>query len=1169
MFTSCRFLQCLTVAVLLSLSACAFADDNKPIAPLGKDGKPLNFDFEDGTLKDWTATGTAFDKQPIKGDTVFPRRNQHSNHHGNYWIGGFELLGDDAVGTLTSIPFKASHRWASFLFAGGTWAETRVELVTADDNKVFFKSSGAEDETLRPVIVDLEKQLGKDIIIRLVDDRKGGWGHVNFDDFEFYEQRPKINNEMAAAAPLVHDEFKFAGLTPEKAAEAMTLPEGFKAQLFAGEPDVVQPIAFTIDSRGRIWVVEGMTYPVRAPEGKGQDRILVLEDEKGDGHFTKRTVFMEGLNLVSGIEVGFGGVYIGAAPYLMFIPADINADTPKPSGDPQILLDGWGHHDTHETLNTFCWGPDGWLYGCHGVFTQSDVGKPGTPPADRVHVNCGVWRYHPTQHIFELFSEGTSNPWGVDFDDHGQCIIEACVIPHLWHMIQGGHYQRQGGDHDNKFVFDDIKTIADHLHYAGSGGPHAGNGKSSSAGGGHAHAGFMCYLGGSWPAEYTGQYFMNNIHGARINVDVPEAKGSGIVGHHGKDFILFNDQWSQIINLRYDQDGSMYMIDWYDKNQCHSNDAKAHDRTNGRVFKVVYGDTKTTKVDLSKLSDAELVKLQLSKNDWNVRTARRVLQERQALGKLTPDANKSLVDILQNNPDESRKLRALWALNCTGGLTPELLAQQLKSDKQFVVAWAIQLLTEGKTASAGVVQEFAKLAKDSPSAVVRLYLASAMQRLPFEQRWDVVTNLVSHVEDADDHNLPLMDWYALEPLCPKDPDRALALAAQSKLPRMLSFAVRRISGSEGDVIPRLVKALGQADDAGRQLEILRGIRESLRGQRAVEMPKEWKEIEPKLAKSSDAAVRAQSSGLAVTFGSADAIAAARTLIVDGRRAYADRQNALDSLLGIKDAALVETLQKLLVDPPMRGPALRGLAAYDDPNTAKAILTAYASFTPAEKKDALSTLASRLSSAKELLGAIGSNAVASKDVSADVVRQLRSLKNADIDAQVAKVWGVLRESPEDKKARIAQLKTLLQTAKATDDPSRGRRLFSNNCQQCHSLYETGGHVGPDLTGSNRADLDYLLENVVDPNAVIPNDYRTTEIETKDGRVVLGIIKREDDKSLTIVMPNEDLVLPKNEIKERTLRTMSMMPEGLLDSLPEQDIRDLAAYLRGKAQVPIAP
>src|SRR5438093_11036734 len=148
------------------------------------------------------------------------------------------------------------------------------------------------------------------------------------------------------------DVIKFSGISPEAAARKMSLPPGFRATLFAGEPDVKQPIAFAIDHRGRLWVAEAYTYPIRAKEGEGKDRILVFEDTDGDGKFDKRTVFIEGLNVVSGIEVGFGGVWVGAAPYLMFIPI-ADGDAPKPKGPPQILLDGWGYQDTHETLNTF------------------------------------------------------------------------------------------------------------------------------------------------------------------------------------------------------------------------------------------------------------------------------------------------------------------------------------------------------------------------------------------------------------------------------------------------------------------------------------------------------------------------------------------------------------------------------------------------------------------------------------------------------------------------------------------------------------------------------------------------------------------------------------------------------------------------------------------------
>src|SRR4029079_15571094 len=225
-------------------------------------------------------------------------------------------------------------------------------------------------------------------------------------------------------------------------------------------------------------------------------------------------------------------------PYLAFVPIDASGD--KPAGPPRFLLDGWGYEDTHETLNTFPWGPDGWLYGCHGVFTHSRVGKPGTPDAQRVPINAGVWRYHPTRHFCEVCAHGTSNPWGLDFNDRGQAFVEACVIPHAFHVIQGGRYHRQAASHFNPYTFDDIKTIADHLHYLGA-NPWGGNNKADSAGGGHAHCGTMIYLGGAWPAESRDQMFRGNIHGRRINMDVLKAKGSGYVAGHGPDFLLAND----------------------------------------------------------------------------------------------------------------------------------------------------------------------------------------------------------------------------------------------------------------------------------------------------------------------------------------------------------------------------------------------------------------------------------------------------------------------------------------------------------------------------------------------------------------------------------------------------------------------------------------------------
>ncbi len=1180
--------------VALLLSTLSFLSFGQSL-PVDKEGKPLNLDFESGTLKDWFAEGNAFERQPVRGDTVSVRRSDmKSGHAGNFWVGSYEVGGDEPQGKLESTPFKVTQPFASFLVGGGSQESTRVELVLADTKEVFFKVSGNNEETMKPVVVDLAKQAGKSIFIRVVDQSSGGWGHVNFDDFKLHATRPKFANEVNAATagksempPL--DVVKFAGTTPEQAAKEMTLPPGFKATLFAGEPDVKQPIAFAIDHRGRLWVAEAYTYPIRAKEGEGKDRILVFEDTDGDGKFNRRTVFMEGLNLVSGLEVGFGGVWVGAAPYLMFIPIQ-DGDEPKPAGKPQILLDGWDYkRDTHETLNTFTWGPDGWLYGCHGVFCPSLVGKPGAPENERQWMDAGVWRYHPTKHIFEVFAEGTSNPWGVDFDERGQCWTEGCVIPHLYHMIQGGRYQRQGGEHFSTsrdetarnekhreqgsrkpifpYIYEDIKTVADHLHYAGDKGPHAGNARSGAVGGGHAHAGLMVYQGDNWPEEYRGKIFMNNIHGARINMDIPERAGSGFVGHHGKDMINFNDKWSQILNLQSGPDGAVYLIDWYDKNECHHNDPNGHDRSNGRIFKVSYGEAKFEKVDLEKNPEQELIQLAIDKNDWAGRHARRILQERSSTDSTLGGKVAKRMPAETPGYDPDQKLRWLWTLHSAGGAgDPQYL---LHRANQFVRAWEVQFLCEDKKVTTKVLKELSHLAREDKSPVVRLYLASAMQRLPVEDRWDVIEALSQHAEDANDHNIPLMVWYAAEPLVAKDTERALKLAENSKLPKLLNFTARRAGAlNTPEAFAAIKKALLRAPDDSHRLDILSGLSTSLQGQRKVAAPQGWSDVESKLGASQNTEVRSLVQSLSLTFGSAQALASLRKTLMDASAEAGARRAAYDSLFAAKDEGLPPLLQQLLKDSQLQGPAIRGLAAYDYAKTPAAILAVYPSLPAGPKRDALNALSSRAAFAVPLLAAIGDGKITKQDLTADLVQQLRNLKNPEVNDLLTKVWGVARESAADKLAEIGRFKKIYYAGGSTPgDAVRGRVVFAKTCQQCHTLFGTGGKVGPDLTGSNRGDLDYILQNIVDPNAVIPNDYRSWNIDMKDDRVITGIVKEQNDRAVVVVTANETLTLPRNEIAKMQQGQLSMMPEGLLTPLNEQEVRDLIYYLRQPGQVPL--
>ncbi len=1136
--------------------------------PKDATGKVLNFDFEKGTLEDWKVEGIAFEGQPVAGDLVVARReDMRSQHQGKYWIGGFEKKGDREIGSLTSVPFKITKPFASFLLGGGPHRDTRVELVEVGSNKVLAQYYGRETENMRSVVVDLRMHQDKEIFIRIIDNVRTGWGHINFDNFRLHAEQPGILS--ASEVQIVADEYPLKGVSGKQAAEAMKLPEGFRVMASATEPDVMQPIAMALDDRGRVWIAEAYEYPKRAAGDTGRDRILIFEDADGDGLLEKRKVFAEELNLVSGLEVGFGGVWVGAAPYLLFIP-DKNGDD-VPDGKPEILLDGWGYQDTHETLNAFIWGPDGWLYGCHGVFTHSKVGKPGTAEKDRQPINAGIWRYHPIKHVFEVFSHGTSNPWGVDFNDRGQAFCTACVIPHLYHMIQGARYERQAGTHFNPYTYDDIKTIADHRHYLGA-TPHSGNGKSDAAGGGHAHAGAMIYLGGKWPSVFRDQIFMNNIHGQRLNIDILKPNGSGYIGSHGPDFLLTGDQASQILNLRYGPDGQAWMIDWYDMQACHSNEANKHDRSNGRIYKIVYGSLNPVSVDLTKKSDVELAEMTLSENDWYVRHGRRVLQERAVQRSIDAKAVERLKEITFTNPSETRRLRAAWALSCIGRFDDATCKRLLQDQSPYVRGWAIQLGNQlGLSLASVSPTALADLAKSDPSPVVRLYIASAAQFAKPADRWNLIEGLASHPEDAKDHNLPLMIWYAAEPLADVDADRALALGLKvgTNIPTVRNLMLRKIGASRSkESIATLIRALGKTNQTEVQLAFLDAIRTSLAGQRQAEAPAEWNALYERLSQSSDANVKLQAQALGVTFGSESALATVRQMVQTKTESSEKRSEALRSLLGAKDPKLGPVLRALLEDSDLRSLAISGLAQYSDSSTPDLLLRRYDSLSQADKRAALSTLSSRAEYAIALLQAIDAKKLGASDLTADLVRQMQFLNSPDVMKLLEKTWGTARETPAEKAKMIQEYKELVESKKgAKPDLSVGRAIFAKTCQQCHQLFGTGGKVGPDLTGSNRANLDYLLSNIVDPSAVMAKEYQPSILVLEDGRVVTGIVKSEDATSVTIQTADSKEILPKSEITRRQLSEKSMMPDDQLKAFNPMEVRSLMAYLANDRQVPL--
>ena len=606
-----------------------------------------------------------------------------------------------------------------------------------------------------------------------------------------------------APAPFNTQEITIPFLKPAEALKAIAVPKGFRVQLAAAEPMVQQPIDMAWDTRGRLWVAECYTYAERETnfEKKLKDRIIILEDTDHDGVFDKRKIFWDGASQLTSIELGFGGVWAACAPNILFL-ADRNGDD-QPDGEPEVILDGFDTDKVrHNIVNGLRWGPDGWLYGRHGILGPgSKVGRPGTPEAKRTHIQCGIWRYHPTRKSFEVVCHGTTNPWGHDWDEHGQLFFINTVIGHLWHAVPGARYQRMYGNHFDKHLYELIQQTADHYHFD------VGKEKWSdlkktgmtsgtdAAGGGHAHTGMMIYLGDNWPAEYRGNVFTLNLHGLRMNQESLHRQGAGYVGKHAADFMFTSDIWFRGIELSYAPDGSVYVLDWSDIGECHDNDG-IH-RTSGRIYRISYGKTEAAKVDLTEWSNDDLAESVGSPNEWYSRQARQLIQQRAAAGQDLTKAALKLMNTYRLTSSIPTALRAMWTLNAIGSADEDWLLEQSNDEREHIRTWAIKLLCDQEALSKKTQKRFIEMGGQDKAGLVQLQLASALQQLPLEDRWPLANALVSQDTFAKDPVFPLLVWYGINPAVTENRNAALKLVAQCKIPKVRQFIARRLAGEAG------------------------------------------------------------------------------------------------------------------------------------------------------------------------------------------------------------------------------------------------------------------------------------------------------------------------------------------------------------------------------------
>lgn len=593
--------------------------------------------------------------------------------------------------------------------------------------------------------------------------------------------------------PRRHDRPPGPPVSAEEAVKKMTVPEGFSVEIVAAEPDVVNPVSMCIDEKGRFWITESFEYPRREP-GPGRDRIKVLEDTNGDGKVDKVTVFAEGLNIPSGIAVGYGGVWVANAPDILFLQdtdGDLKADKQE------VIVTGFGRTDTHELPNSFTWGPDGWLYGLNGVFNYCDVKYGESNPNFKSDhpgwkFTCAMFRIHPRTREFQIFAEGTSNPWGIAMNDKGEYFISACVIDHLWHIAESAYYIRQGGPYPAFTA--PMRSIVDHKHQKA------------------AYCGITWFNSDAYPEEYRNVLYMGNIHGGCINADIADPAGStykgrphpgfaakagawdkdefGIIAKTGDekapklaDFLTANDPWFMPVAQKIGPDGNLYILDWYDRYHCYqdaNSDPAGIERERGRLYRVVYkGHQNQTASDYGAKDSLELVDLLLNgRNEYIKETARRLLSERALAG--SPEYENLLGAALEESLDVNWRLQCLWALAGTkAGLSEANLRQLMASKEAHIRSWGVRLAGNGQQLSKEASQQIAALAKDESPLVQRQVVVTVCKHKDSVDPLPILLEVLTTC--GDDPLIPHLIWQNLHPQLETRSAEFLKLAKQYNL----------------------------------------------------------------------------------------------------------------------------------------------------------------------------------------------------------------------------------------------------------------------------------------------------------------------------------------------------------------------------------------------------
>lgn len=954
-------------------------------------------------------------------------------------------------------------------------------------------------------------------------------------------------------------------LSPEESARKFTVVDGLEMGLVLHEPEIAQPLQISFDERGRMWLVEYRQYP--EPAGltlvshdqfwravydkvpppppnhfKGKDRVSIHEDTDGDGTYDRHSVFVDGLNIATAAVCGRGGVWVLNPPYLLFYP-DADGDD-VPDRDPEVHLEGFGLEDTHSVVNSLRWGPDGWLYAAQGSTVSGRVRAPAATNEPVQILGQNIWRYDPARRRYEVFAEGGGNAFGVEIDDAGRIFSgHNGGNTRGFHYVQGGYLQKgfeKHGQLSNPYAFG---------YYPPMKHPDVER---------FTHT-FVIYGGGALDGKFAGRLFgIEPLQGRVVMSDITR-EGSTFRTRDVGYAVTSADPWFKPVDIKQGPDGALYIADWYDFQVNHWRNYQGNmDAGNGRVYRLKAAAAKGPPLeDLRRVPSARLVELLSHANRWTRQMAVRLLGERR-----DPSVVPLLEAGLWSEGKRQTSLEALWALHWMGGFSPSVATRALMSENSLVREWTVRLLGDSDQVSPELGSALVQLATREPEIDVRLQLAATARRLPVGQALPILQALMRRDEDSSDPRQPLMVWWGLEAHCAADRKAIVRLLDEESdwlRPMMAGTLLERIArrfasaGSPED-LTACAELLRRAPDAGSRSALVQGIELAFQNRSLAGLPQS---LVSELAKAGGGSLALQ-----LRMGREGALERALAVVVDEKGKNSSRTQIIQTLGEQKEPRAMGALLQAVdsKEEPVRLAALSALQVFDAPEIASRLLRGIASAAPQTRNAALLLLASRPGWSMEIIRAVEAGELPTSAVSPDIVRQIKRHKGEGLADRVAALWPQSgRPTSAEMENQIMRLAAVVRGG--SGDPYNGKKLYNANCGACHRLFDAGGMIGPDLTPFRRDDLDTLLLSIVNPSAEMREGYENYLVDTKDDRSLSGFVIRQDEDAVILRgVDGQDVVLRRAEILELRPAGMSLMPEGLLDGLDDQQLRDLLAYVR---------